>query len=901
MANPFGFTKASDISALFKAGNDTNLTKDQGYLAYQAELDKQRKIAQLKAQAQAADAQVQKDTVANQNLLEQVKRFGPAAVADTAKSFVEAPINLVKTDVINPAVTEIARARGNPFEIQAAQQAQNEQLQHAPQDILGTAAFAIPYGKIAERLGLTSKTAELAQKYLKTPSPAPVAEAPSTGVGNVVSDAIGQGSAVGKNVGGEISSIGAESGALRTSGSSLRTEFAAVEKGIVDELPKAQYKTVNFAQEAEKAINLIKTNPQKAVDIAFGNVRGESNVQEVAIRKLVEKEALQNNDVNTLGRLAESSSNVETSKSAQRLGAEGYFRNNESPVAAMKDIISARKASRLPGIPKGLTNAEQAKITGLYKDMDAKKALIDGTPNGSPERLAYGMARVQYDNYVNAKVLAARAKNPQELSIVEKGLNKTIAPVAGTAKSLKAALDVSRIFRQDWKLLFSHPGIWSRNSAKSFRDAVRQFGGKEVLDATKAEIISRENAPLYEAIQKASKIDLFPLHEEAFPTSLPGKVPGFGRVFKASEAAFEAGQWRERAELVDLYKGIFEARGKDLTDKKFLSQFGEMVGDLTSRGKLKNQGRADLYNKLFFAPRNLKANVKFLTSGGFSELDPSIRAVYAKSLLKTVAGTAVILATMDHYIPGSVDFDPRSSNFGKIKIGNTRFDVTGGMSSLLTLAARTVPTPHNGKWSNYYKSSSNNQITDLRNPGATGQNGWDVLVNFATGKASPAASTLINILSGETFVGDKPTVASEAKNLFLPLPIANYEELKKDPNSANDVLGVIADALGVGTNTYAAQKDFAHTDTKQVNGFKSKVSEEQFVKASQNYQDEFTSWLNRVQKDAGFKNLNDDNQAKVITQKKQALLKEVMKRYGYTYKAQKDEQSNKQIKRVINL
>jgi hypothetical protein len=563
----------------------------------------------------------------------------------------------------------------------------------------------------------------------------------------------------------------------------------------------------------------------------------------------------------------------------------------------MRDIIKAREKAG-PNIPKGLTNEEQSTIVNLSKIMGEQRAAMEGTANGSPERLAYGHTKVAYDNYINTRTQAALEN--KGLSTIEKVAGKTIGPLSGTAKSLKAALDLSRTFRQDWKLVFSHPGIWARNTTKSFRDAVQQFGGKAVLDATKAEIISRENAPLYESIQKASGIDLFPLHEEAFPTSIPEKIPGFGRFFKASEAAFEAGQWRERAELVDHYAPIFEARGKDLTDKKFLSQFGEMVGDFTSRGKIKNEARADLYNKLFFAPRNLKANFHFITSGGYHKLDPTIRATYAKSLAKTVAGTAFILATVEHYHPGSVELDPRSSNFGKVKIGDTRFDVTGGMSSMLTLAARLVPTPHNGKWSNYYKSSSTNQITDLRNPGPTGANGWDVLVNFATGKASPVASTLINVLSGQTFVGGKPTVSSEAKNLLLPLPVANYQELKNDPKSANRLLSILADSLGVGVNTYSAQKDLNQVDTKAVNGFKSKVTPQQFTQASQAYQSEFQAWLDRAQKDTAFKNLNDNNQAQAITQKKQALLKDIMQRYGYTYKNQKNPNSS-QIKRIINL
>lgn len=674
------------------------------------------------------------------------------------------------------------------------------------------------------------------------------------------------------------------------SGSSLRTEQIAIENKVASSLPKAQYEKANFAQEADNAVNLVNNDIKKAEDIAFGKVRGTSDVQEVAVRKALEQKAIQNKDVNTLGKLAESQSNVETSKAAQRLAAEGYM-NQNSPVSAMQDVLRARKSSKIATIPKHLSNEEQSNIVTKFNDMQDTKALMGNTPNGSPERLAYGRAKVAYDEYIGGLKMAARAKSLSELNTIEKVVNKTVAPVAGTAKTLKAILDISRIFRQDWKLVFSHPKIWARNSAKSFKDAVQSLGGKNVMDATKAEIVSRQNADLYESIQKASGIDLFPLHEEAFPTHILEKTTKLNP-FKASEVAFTAGQWRERAELVDLYKGIFEARGKDLTNKEFLAQFGEMIGDMTSRGNIKNAARADLYNKLFFAPRNLKANVKFVTSGGFAKLDPSIRAAYAGGLLKTIAGTAVIMATFNHYKPGSVEFDPRSSNFGKIKIGNTRFDVTGGMASLATLASRITPTTHNGKLGLYSKSSTTGTISDLRNPEYGGQNAWDTVVNFATGKASPVASVVIDMLRGETFTGEKPTVKSELTSLFMPLPITNYQELKNDPNSANKLVAVIADALGIGTNTYGAQKDWNQLDTKQITGFKQKVSQKQFIAANNEYNQAINEWLGRVTKDKRFTELPDNVQAQLISRKKQDLTKDILKRYGYEYKPQKNDEYN---------
>ena len=80
-----------------------------------------------------------------------------------------------------------------------------------------------------------------------------------------------------------------------------------------------------------------------------------------------------------------------------------------------------------------------------------------------------------------------------------------------------------------------------------------------------------------------------------------------------------------------------------------------------------------------------------------------------------------------------------------------------------------------------------------------------VIVNFFENKLSPAAGVVRDIVKGQTFQGTKPTLKNEFLNLFEPLPLVTYEELKNNPNSADILLSMIADALGISTNTYSAK------------------------------------------------------------------------------------------------
>lgn len=668
-----------------------------------------------------------------------------------------------------------------------------------------------------------------------------------------------------------------------------RTEKVAIEKGLADGFDLKATPNMNLAEQADKAYNLINDNYDAAKKIALGEVNAPGNLQPSAVYKAIEQKAAREGDAVTLHELATKSKIPGVGKQYGQFNAAFAFKDPESPLTAMEKIIKARKDSPNPNYPKDLNPQEADTLTRMAKDVaDKKAAIADGG-----DRFAYGNARVAYDNYVNELVAAANKGSFKSLSNAQK-LKKIGVETASTAKSLKASLDLSRILRQDWKTVFSHPTIWAKNSAKSFKDAVDQFGGKEVMDGVRADVLSRPNADLYASMEKASGMDLFSLRrEELLPSSLPEKVPGFGRIYKASEAGFNAGQLRERADLTDLYANIFKnSYGKDLTDKKFLSDFAEFIGDLTSRGKIKNPGRADLYNKVLFAPRNLKANVRFLTSELGRNADPAIKAEAAKNLLKTVVGTGIVLGVASSRLPGSVDKDPRSSNFGKITVGNTRFDVSGGMASLITLASRLVPTRHNGEWGLWRKDSTSKQFSNMWDKKYGASNGLDTLVNFAEGKASPPAAVILDYLKGETFGGDKPTLGNELSNAFTPLVFTNYNELRKDPRSANKLLAMIADGLGIGTNTYSGMRDWSKVDTKTIQGFKAKVTPQQFSEANKQFNDEYSSWLDRISKDSAFKSLSDENKQKLITNKKRTLTADVLKRYGYQYKSQSNPSNN---------
>ncbi len=457
--------------------------------------------------------------------------------------------------------------------------------------------------------------------------------------------------------------------------------------------------------------------------------------------------------------------------------------NPQTEKAFLEDLVAHRLGTTV-------TMEEASKISELAKEVQDLK--------GGPDRLAYGRARVAFGNYINALKEGADKKT---LSDILKTPLKSISEVAGATKSIRASMDNSAIFRQGWKTLWTNPGTWLKNAKQSFVDLVKTFGGKEVLDEVQADIVSR---PTYDLMQKA-KLAVGTI-EEAYPshlnklTNLPVVKQTLGKAYKASEAAYTGFVYRMRADVFDKYLEIAEKTGVNIQDEAELKAIGKLVNSLTGRGSLGPlEPSANFINNVFFSPRFIKSNFDTLTAHQFQKgVTPFVRKQAAENLLKIIGGTATILTIANAVKPGSIEKDSRSSDFGKIKIGDTRFDVTGGMAGLVILASRLI--------SHATKSSTSGTITPLDTGKFGAPTTQDQIYNFFESKLSPASQFILQLRTGKDFSGNPVSPGKTLLDLITPLPITTYQELKSNPNSANIILSLIADALGIGTNTYSPKK-----------------------------------------------------------------------------------------------
>jgi len=451
-----------------------------------------------------------------------------------------------------------------------------------------------------------------------------------------------------------------------------------------------------------------------------------------------------------------------------------------------------------------VSEKEAKNIFEFAKNVETKEKLINASsPIGSKERLEYGTERVMFLKYVDEL-----KKEAGKLSFVEyfKNPKEVVYDLAGLSKSLLASMDNSFFGRQGIKVLYNKPTIWAKNFAKSWSDIGRELIKIDATDLIKADVYSRPNA--LNGKYKTMKVDVGILTEEAFPSSLPEKIPLLGRLFKGAEAAFNGGAMRMRADLADKYIKLAEKNGLDMLNKDEAVGVGKLINSMTGRGsigKLETIGKE--VNATFFSIKFFKSNFDTLTAhlldkkmGAFEKKEAR------KNLLRIVGGVAGVLTTSELLQPGSTELDPRSANFGKIKIGNTRFDVTGGMASLISTASRLTPTLHNGEWGFWTKSSITGKYTKLGTGKYGERTALDVMEAFWENKLSPLAGVLRDVWRGKDFQGRQPTVKTLLKGATTPLPIQTFTELLNDPKSAPLIPAMLFEQIGFGVQTYGKPK-----------------------------------------------------------------------------------------------
>jgi hypothetical protein len=379
-------------------------------------------------------------------------------------------------------------------------------------------------------------------------------------------------------------------------------------------------------------------------------------------------------------------------------------------------------------------------------------------------------------------------------SLGNKALN-----VANIPRAIQASLDASYLLRQGLVAAAGHPVMAARAVPGSFRAMFSEAAHEGAMEALQARpnavLYERGHVPFTDLGKQVSK------REEQFASSYAETITGGKYSFvRASGRAYNNFLNTMRANLFDLMVENARAKGEILDDET-LRSFGNVAGVLTGRGTFQHktlEGAAPLFNTLFFSPRLFKSRIDAIRyAAGFGSVHPIARREVQRGLASLIGSVTLVLAAAKA-IGGEVESDPRSADFGKIKLGNTRIDLLGGFIQPAHLAAEEATQST--------KSSTTGVITHFGQPGPAKQTGLDAFIHFIESKAAPGPGLAISALQHQLPSGDALTPKNLLKNELLPLSVQDALSVGQDTRSIPAGIGAFGlSGVGVGVQNYKAK------------------------------------------------------------------------------------------------
>ena len=364
----------------------------------------------------------------------------------------------------------------------------------------------------------------------------------------------------------------------------------------------------------------------------------------------------------------------------------------------------------------------------------------------------------------------------------------TAMSILNLPRAVLASFDLSAPLRQGALLFWGQP----KQSLPALKPMVQAFVSEknakmidEIINSGRYAQLRRESklyiAPLYQATPKIRQ------REEAFMTKFAEKIP----LVAHSERAYITFLNKLRADVFDFYAEQWEGQGKTIDDYKKLAS---MINIMTGRGELgKLTGIGDILNVAFFSPRYMSSRI--MLPYEFVRTNPEVRRIMAKNILAFVTVNLVMagliyLAARASGKEMTMEADPRSSDFGKVKIGNTRIDPWAGFQQYGRFVAQLL--------SGMRKSTTTGEVIESKRA--------DIINWFARSKLSPAAGLVADLLEGETFLGDEfslepEAVKEQAFQRLVPMFVQDMVEAIEDSGMIGGLMA-FPGLFGVGVQTY---------------------------------------------------------------------------------------------------
>lgn len=461
-------------------------------------------------------------------------------------------------------------------------------------------------------------------------------------------------------------------------------------------------------------------------------------------------------------------------------------RNASQPLSGRSDMLSRTAAGESPF--ERAVGGDKKRIQSRIEQIQEKTAAGDFTkPEKRPPRMDAKKAALLFEyqkakEAYNKKLLQAKL---DQQSVPRKALRYG-GEMLNTTRALMTSFDLSAVLRQGGFIAFGHP----LRALQAFPDMIRALRSEQSQFRVMEDIRNRPNAPLYQQSKlyisdQGPGVSLSKM-EEQYMSRWARHIPGVG----ASERAYTTFLNRLRADSFDTMAENLGRRGKvTLDEAKAIANF---VNVATGRGNLDAAAKAATgLNTIFFAPRYVVSRFQLLAGQPLMRGNFRTRQLIAKEYARTLAGAAVVYA-LGQASGATVSTDPTSTDFLKLKFGNTRVDPLFGLTQASVFLSREGV-------------ALKRFLTQDQSKQPQYGSGGEVLGRFLRTKLAPAIGAGVDVLSGKNVVGQKVTPATVGKELLVPLSFGDVYNAMKDQGIAKGTaLGILA-IFGMGVQNYQAK------------------------------------------------------------------------------------------------
>lgn len=399
--------------------------------------------------------------------------------------------------------------------------------------------------------------------------------------------------------------------------------------------------------------------------------------------------------------------------------------------------------------------AAKTRIRNEIEELDRKIKAGDYTerpkrqPQTDRERTDLEFERSKLREQYNKGLIEARmAKRSTGRKVIDTGQE-----ILNASRALLTSADLSAVLRQGGFIGLGNPV----RAARALPDMFRAMASERAQFRVMEEIASRPNAPLYEQgkLYLAKEGNSLNELEEAFMSRWAQKIPGV----RASQRAYNTFLNKLRADTFDsMVEGLRAGTPEEIR------AIANYINAATGRGKLglkSLENNAAALNTFFFAPRFVASRFQMLAGQPLYGGSARTRKLIATEYAKYMAGVSVVMA-LGLAAGATVESDPRSSLFGKLKFGNTLLDPLSGLAQNTTLVSRLA----SGE-----TKTIRGKVVPIRGeriPFGSGDSAT-VIGRFLRTKLSPSVGAGFDLATGRNVIGEPVTPADVAVRAVVPI------------------------------------------------------------------------------------------------------------------------------------